>query len=117
MPLIDEEAPHIAAIKSSVLAGFRFLHLRAGDGAAVTAIHAERRRNGAVDSFTVQHMTEAIASRFRLDEYPCGDPLWQEHGTVADVVTALLNLPPHGAPGAPTLTRRTSSSLWLPGNT
>ncbi|WP_134664047.1 hypothetical protein [Amycolatopsis sp. CFH S0078] len=112
----DEEAPHIAALRRSVTAGFQFLHLRGEDGAAVAAIHAERRRNGAVDTYTIQHMTEAVASRFRIEDYPHGDPLWQEHGTVEDVITALLKLPPHGAPGAPTITRRASSSLWLPGD-
>ncbi|MBK1788233.1 hypothetical protein [Prauserella cavernicola] len=67
-----------------------------------------------VETYAFQDMTEAVAARFRAGAYPSGDPVWQEHGTVADVIAALLELPPHGAPGAPTTTRRAPSSLWLP---
>lgn len=114
-PLTDEETPHIAAIRHSKAAGFRFLHLPDSTGQAIIAIHAERRHGEAVETYTIRSMTEALAARFRIEDYPSGDPLWQEHGTVADVITALLTLPPPGSPGAPYRTRRASSALWLPG--
>ncbi|ACU98614.1 hypothetical protein [Saccharomonospora viridis] len=116
MSSLDDEAPHIAAIELSMAAGFQFLHLPDDTGQALVAIHAERRHPHVVETYTIQSMTEAVAARFRTEDYPHGDPLWQEHGTVEEVVTALLTLPPHGDPDAPTMTRRASSSLWPPGN-
>ncbi|WP_052371953.1 hypothetical protein [Amycolatopsis taiwanensis] len=98
-PPTDEEVPHIAAIKRSVEAGFEFRALRGADGLAIAVLHAERRGNEVVETYTVQAMTEAVAARFRAEDYPTGNPLWQEHGTVEEVITALLALPPHGAPG------------------
>lgn len=115
MTSVDEEAPHIAAIQRSVDAGFRFLHLRDADGRKIAAINAERTRGGVVETYTIQAMDQAVAARFRAEDYPNGDPLWQQHGTVEEVVTALLELPPPGAPGAPNRTRRRPSGLWLPG--
>lgn len=115
MTSTDEEAPHIAAIRQSADAGFQFLHLRAPDGRQIAAINAERVRGGVVETYTIQAMDEAIAARFRVDDYPNGDPLWQQHGTVEEVITALLGLPPPSAPGAPNRTHRRPSGLWLPG--
>lgn len=109
------ETPHIAAVQRSVEAGFRFLHLRDSEGHAVVAIHAQRLRGDVVETYTIRDMTEAVAARFRAEDYPNGDPLWQEHGTVEEVIGALLSLPPPGARDAPRTTRRASSSLWLPG--
>ncbi|MBE9372977.1 hypothetical protein IQ251_00810 [Saccharopolyspora sp. HNM0983] len=110
----DEQAPHIAAIRHSVLAGFRFLHLR-DTSQQIIAINAERVRGGTVETFTIRAMHEALAGRFRTDDYPAGDPVWQQHGTAADVITALLDLPPPDSPQAPTRTLRRPSGLWLPG--
>lgn len=110
MTPIDEEAPHIEAIRRSKAAGFRFLHLAGGDH-GVEAIHAERRWGGVVETYTVRSMTEAIAARFREADYPHGDPLWQEHGTVEAVITALLALP-RSSGG---ITRPRNSGLWTPG--
>src|SRR5699024_4012375 len=110
-----EETPHIAAIRRSKAAGFRFLHLPDSSGQTLIAIHAERRHGEVVDTETIRSRTEALAARFRTEDYPSGDPLWQEHGMAADVITALLALPPHGTPGAPKLARPASSALWLPG--
>ncbi|MQA07492.1 MAG: hypothetical protein GEU98_02880 [Pseudonocardiaceae bacterium] len=109
----DAIAPHIAAIVRSKDAGFRFLHVR--DKHSVIAIHAERWRFGAVDAYTVRAPSEAMAARFRAEDYGRGDPLWQVTGTVAEVITELLGLPPHGAPGAPTRARPAPSELWIPG--
>ncbi|GAB3494584.1 hypothetical protein [Amycolatopsis cihanbeyliensis] len=102
--------PHIAALVRSMDEGFRFLHLR--DGAEVTAIHAERWRHGAVDAFTVREPEMAFGLRLRTEDYPHGDPLWQRCGSVAEVVAGLLELPPHGGPGAPT--RTAGARMWLP---
>lgn len=115
MTSTDEHAPHIAAIRRSVNAGFQFLHLHGADGREVAAIHAERIRGAVVETYTMQAMGQAIAARFRAEDYPDGDPLWHQHGTVQEVITALLALPPQGAPGAPNRTRRRPSNLWLPG--
>lgn len=115
MTSADEEAPHIAAIRQSVDAGFQFLHLRDADGQQIAAINAERVRGGVVETYTIQAMDEAIAARFRAEDYPNGSPVWQQHGTVEEVITALLGLPPPGAPGAPNRTHRRPSGLWLPG--
>jgi catechol 2,3-dioxygenase-like lactoylglutathione lyase family enzyme len=114
-PTTGENARHLAAIALSVDAGFRFLHLP--DAHGVVAIHAERRRYGAVDTFTFRAADEAVAARFRDDDYAAArsQPLWQRSGSVAEVVTELLALPPHGTSGSPALARRAASSLWLPG--
>lgn len=115
-PVTSEETPHIAAIERSMNVGFQFVNLRAPDGGAVEAIYAERwTPQGAVETYTLRGMTEAIAARFLAEDYPEGDPLWETTGTVAEVITALLELPAHGAPGAPSTARHASSSLWVPG--
>ncbi|RRO17041.1 hypothetical protein EIL87_12260 [Saccharopolyspora rhizosphaerae] len=111
MAATDDETPHITAIRRSVDAGFRFLHLSDADGREVIAIHAECFRGGVVDTYTVRAMNEAVGARFRADDYPDGDPLWQHHGPVVDVVTALMALPPPGVRGAPSQTLRRSSGL------
>lgn len=111
-----EEAPHIAALQRVVEAGFQFTSFGAERGAAVTALYGERWcRYGVVENIALRGMNEAIAARIRVEDYPCGDPLWQHSGTVAEVVAELFALPAHGASGAPALTRTASSSLWLPG--
>ncbi|MEV4644917.1 hypothetical protein [Saccharopolyspora sp. NPDC049357] len=110
-----EESPHIAAVRRSVDAGFQFLHLCDSTDRTVMAIHAQRLHDGVIETYTIRDMTEAVAARYRAEDYPNGAPLWQQHGTVEEVVSALLALPPHGTPDAPMITRRATSSLWLPG--
>jgi hypothetical protein len=114
-PATDADAAAIAAIVRSRDAGFRFLHMRAKG--EVAAIHAERWRAGAVDSYLVLAATEAYAARFRSEDYgrSGGGPLWHTVGIAAEVITELLALPPHGTAGAPVLAHRASSELWLPG--
>lgn len=109
------ESPHIAAVRRSVEAGFQFLHLCDSADRTVMAIHAQRLRDDVIETYTIRDMTEAVAARFRADDYPDSDPVWQVHGTVEEVISALLALPPHGTPDAPMTARRASSSLWLPG--
>lgn len=111
----DVETPDIAAIARARDAGFGFLHLR--DGISITAIHAERHGRGVVETVTLRARTEAVAARYRIEDYQRGgQPLWQRTGTVAEVITELLELPAHGRPGAPALARGASSALWLPGD-
>lgn len=115
-PPSSEEAPHIAALQRAVEAGFQFRQLADEHGTAIAAMYAERWcRYGVVENITLQSMDQALAQRLRIENYPHGDPLWQHMGTVAEVIHDLLALPAHGFPGAPTLARRASSSLWLPG--
>lgn len=111
---MDDEVAHIQAIARARDAGFTFLHLR--DGIGITAIHAERHcPTGVVETITLRARTEAVAARYRTEDYEnAGNPLWQRIGTVLEVITELLELPAHGEPGAPVLVRRASSSLWLP---
>lgn len=111
----DDE--HLRAIARARDAGFTFLHLR--DGVGVTAIHAERHSSrGVVDTITLRARAEAVAARYRADDYQrAGDPLWQRTGTVVAVITELLALPAHGEAGAPMRSQRAASALWLPNTT
>lgn len=108
--------PHLAAVGASMRAGFRFRHLPST--ADIRALQGFRMHRGALDVYLVHAPDEAIAARFRLEdmERPAPQPLWHERGAVADVVTALLALPDHGASGAPARTRHSPSCLWVPGN-
>ncbi|WP_245976160.1 hypothetical protein [Amycolatopsis palatopharyngis] len=109
------EAEHLAAITRTRAGGFHFVHLR--KGGEVIAIHGQRWLAGAVDTYLVRAADEAIAARYRAEDYGLTErgPLWQRCGSVADVIAELLALPPHGAPGAPTLELRDRTELWLPG--
>lgn len=109
------DTPHLAALGRAIEAQFRFRPLQAADGELV-ALYAERWCSyGVVENITVRSATEAVAARIRAEDYPDGDPLWQQVGPVADVIVELLELPLHGLPNAPTLARPADSALWLPG--
>lgn len=112
----DDEAG-IAAIVRAREAGFRFTHVRSAD--EVIAIHAERRRDGAVDTFTVRGPQEAYAARVRPEDTTAATPLWQRFGEPADVIDELLDLPAPGTPGAPAHPLRGPGDdlegPWLPG--
>ncbi|PKW13700.1 hypothetical protein A8926_1252 [Saccharopolyspora spinosa] len=71
-----------------------------------------------MDMFMASAADDAIAARFRIEDLELGSPpaVWHRHGPVADVVPALLELPPHNSPGAPRLARSPVSELWLPGD-
>ncbi|WP_243789916.1 hypothetical protein [Saccharopolyspora gloriosae] len=105
--------PHLAAIRASVRAGFRFQHLPSRD--EVLAVYGFRASRGAMDTYVAHDRHDATAARYRLDELDQSSPkpLWERHGTVADVVYELLELPPHGTRGAPDRTGR-AGTLWLP---
>lgn len=108
------DAEHIAAIARSKTAGFRFLHVR--DGGSVVAIHAERWCSGVVDTYVVWSQNDAAAGRYRREDYgrPGTGPLWYRAGSVVDVVTDLVELPEHGAAGAPNHATRRHGDFWLP---
>lgn len=109
-----EEVPHLKALARCVEDGFRFLHMPT-DG-QVVAIHAERRSvRGVAETIIFRHWTNAVAARTRLEDYPDGHPLWQAQGSVAEVIGKLLELPPHGTPGAPVVALK-ASALWRPGD-
>lgn len=112
---MTEEVEHLAAITRTRARGFNFVHLR--QGGEVIAIHGQRWQAGAVDTYLVRAPDEAIAARYRAEDYGLTErgPLWQRCGAVAEVIAELLALPPHGAPGAPTLELRDRTDLWLPG--
>ncbi|MQA07928.1 MAG: hypothetical protein GEU98_05105 [Pseudonocardiaceae bacterium] len=103
-----------AALERAKVSGFRFWPLHADDGIAVVC--GERHCLGAVDMCVVGGEDDAFAMRFRLDGdgRAEGRPLWKRHGTVVEVVTALVDLPPPGAPGAPIRELAATSDLWLP---
>ncbi|MGI8309670.1 hypothetical protein [Saccharopolyspora hattusasensis] len=108
--------PHLDVLRQSVQVGFRFLHLPRFDN--VLAVQGLRVSHGAMDMFKASAADDAIAARFRVEDLELGSPpaVWHKHGRVDDVVTALLELPPHGALGAPRLARSPVSDLWVPGN-
>lgn len=103
------DATHLSALSKAGHAGFKFVHLK--DDHGVTAIFAERRSQYGVESFICCGPTEAAGARYRAEDYPTGDPVWQIAGTVQEVVLGLLELPAR----PPQLAVRRSSSLWTPG--
>ncbi|GAA4835868.1 hypothetical protein GCM10025787_14710 [Saccharopolyspora rosea] len=108
--------PHLEALAEAVRAGFRFLHLPSWDD--VLAIQGMRVADGAMDVFLSYSATDALAARVaveNLDFHASPLSLWEQRGAVADVLTELLALPPHGAPGAPVLVTGRVRDLWLPG--
>ncbi|MFI0465220.1 hypothetical protein ACH347_14185 [Saccharopolyspora sp. 5N102] len=105
----------IAAIEASMRAGFRFRHLPTIDN--LLALQGIRISSGVIDVYLTEAPHIASAARFRVEDIESGvapPSLWYRNGTVEEVVRALLDLPPHGSPGAPNLAR--SRSLWLPGD-
>jgi hypothetical protein len=111
----EEEKPHIDAISRAVLLGFDQLPLP-----EAPVLFYSRRLESVVETIQIAAMDEATAARWNAHEYVrrferSAPPIWQKDGTVAEVIEELLELPPPGTPGAPTLGLRPSSSLLLPG--
>lgn len=106
--------PHIEAIEDSRRAGFRFLFLPNPENPVM--LQAIHNAHGAANFYTACSASDAVAARFRLedleDQRP--QPLWRAYGSVTDVVTELLQLPPHGSKGAPSLALPVSGELWVP---
>lgn len=93
---------HLAAIRASVHAGFRFRHLPAGRDDEFV-LQGFRVENGVMDTFLTYAADDAVAARYRVADLELPDPpaLWRRDGPVDEVVLALLALPAHGARGSP----------------
>ena len=106
--------PHMQAIEASLRVGFQFRHLPTLDN--LLAVQGIRVASGAMDIFMASSATDALAARFRVEDLERGTPpaLWHRHGSVAEVVFKLLELPPHGTAGAPVLAAAPISDLWVP---
>ena len=73
---------------------------------------------GGIGTFHADSATDALAARVRIDDldfHTSPQALWDTRGTVADVLTDLLALPPHGTTAAPTAATTRLPDLWLPG--
>lgn len=112
--LPDWLSPHIAAIEDSKRAGFRFLYLPSL--ANLSTLQGIHKAHGAMDVYSATAASDAVAARFRLEdlETPRPRPLWHAYGSVTDVVCELMQLPPHGASGAPKLALSTAGELGVP---
>lgn len=107
--------PHLAALEASVLASFRFRYLPALDD--LECVQGFRVESGAMDVFVAESADRASAARFWVEDFEngCTPPaLWYRRGEVVDVVMELLELEPHGSPGAPVLARERVNDLWVP---
>jgi hypothetical protein len=112
-PITEEEQPHIDAICRAVLLGFDQLPLP-----DAPVVFYSRQLESVVETIQIVSMDEAIAARWNAHEYVrrfdrFSPPVWQQHGTVAEVIELLLELPPPDTPGAPTLGLRPSSGHQL----
>jgi hypothetical protein len=93
------------------------LHLRDETG-ELEAVHVTRTWPDApqfLDTLLIRAELEARACRLRYDErdFPEGE-VWRAHGSTADMIDALNELPAPGQAHAPTLLIPTSSDLWIP---
>lgn len=106
--------PHIEAIEDTRRAGFQFLYLPSL--ANLSTLQAIHKAHGAMDIYSASSVSDTVGARFRLEDLDSGrpQPLWHRYGSVTEVVTELLQLPPHGARGAPRLAGPGLSELWLP---
>ncbi|MFT7835592.1 hypothetical protein Q5530_05525 [Saccharothrix sp. BKS2] len=77
----------------------------------VVELHGVRTWTGGyADAVRVRTATDAAA--VRTDD--TGGLLWQREGGLAEVVDALLELPPPDAPTAPRLVKGVGPGLWTP---
>lgn len=106
--------PHIQAVEDTRRAGFAFLYLP--NLANMSTFQGFREAHGAMDVYSATAASDAVAARYRREDLDCDRPrpLWTAHGSVTDVVTELLQLPPHGSPGAPSLALALPGDLWVP---
>ncbi|GLZ34101.1 hypothetical protein Lesp02_62880 [Lentzea sp. NBRC 105346] len=103
------EFPELQHLIDLVHAGWVFLPSMA-DG-VVTAMHGVRMWPGGwTDAVRVRHTTDAKALRSDYD----GGLVWERSGSLADVVHALIMLPPPGTPTAPRLVTGTAPKPWMP---
>ncbi|TDD39855.1 hypothetical protein [Saccharopolyspora elongata] len=105
---------HIRAIEDSKRAGFMFLYLPSL--ANLSTLQGIFKAHGAMDIYSATSTSDAVAARFRLEDLETDRPrpLWHAHGSVTDVVRELMQLPPHGSKGAPSLALPLPGDLWVP---
>jgi hypothetical protein len=94
-------------------AGFGCLPHHDQDGQMI-AVHAAPARAGHIETVLIWGEHDALAARCRDDDNAA--VVWQQTGTTADVITALLDLPAPGTRSAPALARTKPTELWLPGS-
>jgi hypothetical protein len=98
-------------VRDLVRAGFTGTPLCDESGEFV-AVQAVRVRSGHIETVLIYGEHDAIAARCRDELRPA--VLWHQAGSTADVIAALLELPPPDARDAPTLARSMPSELWIP---
>lgn len=111
--MTDHEALALAQFQPLLdlrAAGWQFTPVVA-DG-EVTGLNAVKTwpNSGWADGLMVLSATDVKA--LRTD--PDGGVVWQRTGTLAEIVTDLITLPPPGAPGAPRLVKGSIPTLWTP---
>lgn len=103
--------PQLAGLHALATAGWRFrLHEPGG-----TLIQVDGFRcwpHGVTDALSLRSETDARGLRTVGDE---AGIVWQDTGTMANVVDKLLNLPDPASPLAPSLIRGAAPRLWTPG--
>lgn len=104
--------PEVQRLLDLVDAGWRFLQPFTAGGHVVQVQAYRAWPGGWVDVLRVRAVTDAAGLRSDGGSPP--GIVWSRDGGVADVVDALLTLPPPDAPGAPRLVRGTGPGLWTP---
>jgi hypothetical protein len=98
-------------VRDLVRAGFTGM-LHRDEHGEIIAVQATRVRAGHIETVLICDEHDALAARCRDDNDAA--VVWQQAGSTADVVAALLELPAPGTRGAPALARRAPSALWIP---
>ncbi|HWO61427.1 MAG TPA: hypothetical protein VNO31_15465 [Umezawaea sp.] len=104
--------PEVKRLLQLVDAGWTFLTPFTADGHVVQVQAFRAWPDGWVDVIRVRSTSDAAGARSDI-----GDPpqlVWSREGGLEEVVTALMELPAPGMPGAPRLSRGTSKGLWAP---
>lgn len=109
----DEERSRTDAMRQATAAGFEQIQNPSYPG-----LYYEGHRGAVVDTYSVTSMTVATSARWRTIDYfeegSAAVPLWRHFGAVGEVISAVLELPPDGEPGAPTRAHRSASDLVRP---
>lgn len=95
--------------------GFRFQHLKDVHG-RVCVVVGSFGWPECYDRIQINDENDAIATRAVVDTAPSSDDVvWSYEGDALAAINALLEVPKPHERGAPRLTRRAPSGLWLPG--
>lgn len=103
------EFPELRRLSALRETGWTFIP-RTTEGQLVRVDGVRIWPDASADALMVRFTTDAAALR----NDPAGDLVWQRDGGVIEVLDALLELPPPGAPTAPRLARGTGPTLWTP---